>query len=132
MKIIRPEYTPPKKVEEKCIEALNTDLKEYDINAGVPYNEQSIVLSPLEQIMTETMCEELTNPNYVKITITLTKKQAEMFDKKGGVAWLKKALVGQKLKKKQRTLPPFELTVTNVTKQQIDDAINELENKGLK
>ena len=87
MKIIRPEYTPPKKVEEikPVVEEISVTEKEE--------------LSPLEQIMQESMCEELTNPNYVKVTITLTKKQAELFDKKGGVNWLKKALVGQKYKK---------------------------------
>ena len=46
---------------------------------------------PIEQLMNETIDE-----NKIKVEITFTKRQKELFDKKGGEKWLKKVLVGQK------------------------------------
>ena len=87
MKIIRPEYTPeqPKKVENtpalvKKVENLVDDKT--NIN---------------DYIMTEV----LENTKDITFNITLTKKQYELWQKKGGIKWLKKALVGQRLNKKR-------------------------------
>ena len=93
MKIIRPEYTSPKKVEETVqIGKITWDYEE-------KFKTDMVIEKTMNDLMAEVIKEELTNPNHVKVTITLTKKQAEMFDKKGGVKWLKKALVGQKYKR---------------------------------
>ena len=49
-----------------------------------------INLLPIEQLMQQTIDE-----NKIKVEITLTKRQKELFDKKGGEKWLKKVLIGQ-------------------------------------
>ena len=73
MKIIRPEYTPtPPKKEEKPIETI-------------------------EDVM-DSVIEEYTDT--IEFKIALTKKQYELWNKKGGLKWLKNALVRKSKKRK--------------------------------
>ena len=66
-------------IDAKTIEGLNTKKPD-----------------TIEDLMTS-MLPVQTEPNDKNVTfeITLTKRQKDIFDKKGGVNWLKKALVGQ-------------------------------------
>ena len=46
--------------------------------------------------------KEKENPNLVKVKFYLTKRQYDLYTKKGGESWLKKALVGVKQGKKKK------------------------------
>lgn len=92
MKIIRPEntLTPPPKVET-LISDKEIITQEYTIGKDENneiYQERRIVeITPLEQLM-----QQVIDENKIKVEITLTKKQYELWNKKGGIKWLKKAL----------------------------------------
>ena len=70
MKIIRPEYTPPK--QQPKIEPPKEE--KVDINA---------------------LMQEIIDESKIAVTVRFTQKQHELWLKKGGEKWLKKALVGQ-------------------------------------
>ena len=111
MKIIRPEYTPepvPKKEDtfdkvEIKKDFLDDDLIDDNTKLLIDDNkvasikndeikstkkDENIKCSPLEYLMQETI-----NENKIKVEFTLTKKQYELWIKKGGVKWLKDKLI---------------------------------------
>ena len=114
MKIIRPEYTPPKAEEKPTTEKISEVQKEekkqlldemtaisqecglYDDNQLIDDNTNSI-----EHLMQSVINNGITE-NTIKVEFTLTKRQYELWQKKGEVAWLKKALVGARLKKSRK------------------------------
>ena len=55
----------------------------------------------IEDLMNSVIEESKQDDNKVTVTITLTKRQNELWLKKGGESWLKKALVGQGNKRKK-------------------------------
>ena len=85
MKIIRPEYTPPKVEEKQEIELIDDNT----------YKEEE---NPSEQKKEDfnALMEKTIDENKIKVEIILTKRQYELWNKKGGEKWLKKKLVGQK------------------------------------
>lgn len=88
MKIIRPEQ--PEKVETKLF-IDNKEVKPFKVEkVEVDYIDDKT--NPIEYIMNEVINE---NTNKITFSITLTKRQYDLFNKKGGVSWLKKVLVGQ-------------------------------------
>ena len=95
MKIIKPE-TPQKqeaKKEEKIIIEPATK-KDENLKPDLIQETQSI-----EDIMNDVINK---GTNNITFTITLTKRQYELWIKKGAESWLKKALVGQKIGRKNR------------------------------
>lgn len=116
MKTVRPQYTPQKKVEkpyveqvkEEIISPLDNFLKaEAEEKQG---NEPLVddTTTPVQYLMDSVIAdkdriinkEPVTMGNYVRFEITLTKRQYELWQKKGGEKWLKRALVGQNNRKK--------------------------------
>ena len=79
MKIIRPEQ-PIKKKEENHI--LGKDDK-------------TVWVEEMPQTIEEVMQEVLTTDKNITFTVTLTKRQYEIYVQKGGEKWLKKKLTGQ-------------------------------------
>ena len=61
--------------------------------------QKETVADPIETLMSETQQE--IDTNQIKVEFTLTKRQYDLWVKKGEVRWLKKALVGQKMKGKK-------------------------------
>lgn len=116
MKIIRPEYTPPKKVEEKPTRAEMLDemaklSQEYNLIDEKPIETKRLLefednqliddnTSTIEHLMHSVINGGLLkeDSNAVKVEFTLTKRQYELWQKKGAEKWLKKALLGQRLK----------------------------------
>ena len=59
------------------------------------------VLKENNYIQREKEKEKEINPNLIKVEFYLTKRQYDLYTKKGGESWLKKALVGQGNKKRK-------------------------------
>lgn len=106
MKIVRPEQ-PIKKKEEKFTLFI-------DGHEVTPFTkeqvEQSFTYNPNEELIDDNIGKDKTIENLmdeiikqkddkIQVTISLTKRQYDLYLKKGGEAWIKKALVGAKLKK---------------------------------
>ena len=70
----------------------NKEVKPFEVEK-VEMNFIDDKTNPIEYIMNEVIDE---NTNKITFLITLTKRQYELFNKKGGINWLKKVLVGQK------------------------------------
>lgn len=91
MKVIRPEI--PEEIKQTSI-----------INGFEHYHfaERKSIIDENEPQSIEDIMNDVINNNTknVTFTITLTKKQYELWTKKGAEKWLKKALVGQANKKK--------------------------------
>lgn len=97
MKIIRPEnvvVNEPKKEENLSLII--------DGHKVTPFTENTdLIIDDNTDEITEIMDSVIKdNVNTVTFKITLTKRQYELYTKKGGICWLKKVLVGQKMKKK--------------------------------
>ena len=96
MKIIRPEQ-PMKRAEEKPKEKEKEKEKEENLSLIIdghevtPFTENAESQS-IENIMNEVLKE---NTRDITFTVTITKRQYEIWTKKGGEKWLKKALDGQ-------------------------------------
>ena len=125
MKIIRPET--PQKQEVRKEEITQTSIidgfeheRHIDIRYEEPKKEENLTLvidgkevtpftkdnievefepQSIEDIMNDVINNGTKN---ITFTITLTKKQYELWTKKGGEKWLKKALVGQARLTKKR------------------------------
>ena len=120
MKIIKPEYIS-KKVEEKPniekilgayekmdkksavnndnIGCVQIDYKQealIDDNTKVPIEYNTKV--PIEYLM-QSVINSTPTKDKIKVEFYLTQRQYKLWQKKGEVAWLKKALLGQKYKK---------------------------------
>lgn len=104
MKIIRPENTNEFKKEiytvvpSDLIDGTRYGEKDALILDGhevTPFTDETakVEMSSLDILMQQTIDE-----NKIKVEITLTKRQYELWNKKGGEKWLKKKLVGQKKK----------------------------------
>lgn len=113
MKIIRPEQ-PIKKKEEnltliidghECTPVTKEEMEfEYypdleELGKETEQKYQDFATKTIEDVMNEVLQE---NSNNVSFTVTLTKRQYELYTKKGGICWLKKALVGVKQSKKKK------------------------------
>ena len=96
MKIIRPEQPIKKQLLDEMT-AISQECKLYDEeliddNTG---KDQTI-----ENLMDEIIKQK---DDKIQVTISLTKRQYDLYLKKGGEAWIKKALVGQwNIRKKKR------------------------------
>lgn len=92
MKIIRPEQPIKKEItlEDVLIYQAEKEEELIDDNTG---KDQTI-----ENLMDEIIKQK---DDRVQVTISLTKRQYDLYLKKGGEAWLKKALAGQKTKGKK-------------------------------
>lgn len=103
MKIIRPENLNEFKKEEIIVAKDEDNAERKDENCSLiidgrevmPFEQEVLEMNfdkpnSIEQLMQQTI-----NENKIKVEITLTKRQKELFDKKGGEKWLKKVLIGQ-------------------------------------
>lgn len=98
MKIIRPEQ-PIKKKEENLTLIIDghevTEFKDGELIDDNTGKDQTI-----ENLMDEIIKQK---DEKIQITISLTKRQYDLYLKKGGESWIKKALVGQaNLRKKKK------------------------------
>ena len=115
MKIIRPEQPETKKELIQKMTDLSQEMGMFDEvesrlfidNKEVkPHEAKKIEIdyiddntNPIDYIMNEVIDE---NTNKITFSITLTKRQYELYTRKGGICWLKKALVGQQNKKRKK------------------------------
>lgn len=96
MKIIRPEQ-PIKKQLLNEMTAISQECKLYDEEL---IDDNTSKDQTIENLMNEIIKQK---DDKIQITISLTKRQYDLYIKKGGEAWLKKALVGQgNIRKKKR------------------------------
>lgn len=107
MKIIRPEQ-PIKKKEENLTLFIDghevTQFTKDEVEQAFTYNPNEELIDDntgkdptIENLMDEIIKQK---DDKIQVTISLTKRQYELYLKKGGESWLKKALVGQQSKKK--------------------------------
>ena len=61
--------------------------------------EKCIETEEIENLMNELLPKVKEDERNITFEITLTKRQKEIFDKKGGISWLKKMITGNKRKK---------------------------------
>ena len=108
MKIVRPEQ-PIKRKEEnisliidghECKPCTKEELEfEYEPKELGKETEQKY-----QDFMSDVMTSVLEDTaKTVTFNITLTKRQYELYTQKGGICWLKKALVGQAKAKKKKS-----------------------------
>lgn len=83
----------------KVVRAQN--LNEFDIKKEITPEffecEKDEKISLLDALMQQTI-----NENKIKVEITLTKRQYDLWIKKGGEKWLKKVLIGQQNKRSKK------------------------------
>lgn len=100
MKIVRPEQ-PIKKKEENLTLIIDghecTPITKEEME--FEYHPEEKTTKTIEDVMNEVLQE---NSNKVSFTVTLTKRQHDLYLKKGGESWLKKALTGVKTSKKKK------------------------------
>ena len=111
MKIVRPEQPIKKKEENVSLIIDGHECKSYtkeemefeycpdleELGKETEQKYQDFATKTIEDVMNEVLQE---NSNNVSFTVTLTKRQYDLYLKKGGESWLKKALTGQQVKKK--------------------------------
>ena len=85
----------------KIVRAENIQVqKEENINKKEEKNVlQDVVIDEKKEQTLEELMEETINENKIKVEITLTKKQYELWKKKGEEKWLKQILTNRILKK---------------------------------
>lgn len=110
MKIIRPEQ-PIKKKEENITLIIDgrevTQFTNEELEQSFTYNTNEELIDDntgknqtIENLMDEIIKQK---DEKIQITISLTKRQYDLYLKKGGESWIKKALVGQaNLRKKKK------------------------------
>lgn len=114
MKIIRPEQPMKKVATEKVIVGNEIITQEY--RAGI--DEDGVMCQERRVISKEPLIDDNTSKDKtienlmdeiikqkddrVQITISLTKRQYDLYLKKGGEQWVKKALTGLKTSKKKK------------------------------
>lgn len=114
MKIIRPEQPIKKQLLDEMT-TISQECKLYDepqINQGddilVDNNTYKVKeVEPTEKgvdLTIENLMDEIIKQkdNKIQVTISLTKRQYELYLKKGGESWFKKALTGQNKKGKKK------------------------------
>ena len=94
MKIVRPEQPITR-------EPLKEEKEEKEENLIIDDNNNTE--KEKEKTIENLMNEIIKDNNKVNITISLTKRQYELYTQKGGICWLKKALVGQVRTKKKKS-----------------------------
>ncbi len=105
MKIIRPEQ-PIKKKEENLTLIINghevTPFTKDEVEQTFNPNEELIDDNTDKNQTIENLMDEIIKQkdDRVQITISLTKRQYDLYLKKGGESWLKKVITGQQVKKK--------------------------------
>lgn len=120
MKTVRPQYTPPMKVAtEKVVVGNEIITQEYSVGKdedGVMYQERRVVdrkslldEEPKKEVETKQiilddnmidLMNQTIEENKIKVEIILTKRQHELWLKKGGEKWLKQIITGRILNKK--------------------------------
>lgn len=93
MKIIRPEQ-PQNNVKTERQEKLD-ELTRLSQECGL-YNDELVDDNNSKNDVEKIMDSVLKQVNGVTFEITLTNRQYELWNKKGGLKWLKKKLTGQK------------------------------------
>lgn len=88
MKVIKPQ-NKFKPMEEPVIEEKHPMIIEDD-----DIKQESTIEDLMDNLIQEQQKDKVT------FSVTLTKRQYELYTQKGGICWLKKALVGQVKKKK--------------------------------
>ena len=93
MKIIKPEQ-PIKKKEEN----LSLIIDGHEVTPFIEKPKEEIIGNLMDEVIAEktTLLEDK-----YQVTIYFTERQYNLWKKKGGEKWLKRALVGQKLPKKR-------------------------------
>lgn len=105
MKIIRPEQ-PIKKKEENLTLII-------DGHEVIPFTKDEVeqTFNPSEELIDDNTGNDQTIENLmdeiikqkddkIQVTISLTKRQYDLYLKKGGEQWIKKVITGQQIKKK--------------------------------
>lgn len=111
MKIIRPEQ-PIKKKEENLTLIIDghevTQFTKEEVEQSFTYNPNEELIDDntdkdqtIENLMNEIIKQK---DDRVQVTISLTKRQYDLYLKKGGESWLKKKLVGQNVKKGKKNV----------------------------
>lgn len=116
MKIVRPEQPIQRKEENvtliidghECKPCTKEEMEfEYypepeleELGKETEQQYQDFAAQTIEDVMNNVLQE---NTNTVSFNITLTKRQYELYTKKGGICWLKKALSGQINTKKKKS-----------------------------
>ena len=109
MKIIRPEQ-PIKKKEENLTLIIDghevTQFTKEEVEQSFTYNPNEELIDDntgkdqtIENLMDEIIKQK---DDKIQVTISLTKRQYDLYFKKGGESCLKKALVGVKASKKKK------------------------------
>lgn len=98
MKVIRPETSQKQEVKPIPI------FKEENLSPESIIKKPFIPVIDEPQTIEDIMNDVLNNSNkYITFSVTLTKRQYELYTQKGGICWLKKALVGQaNIRKKKK------------------------------
>lgn len=92
MKVIKPQNKFKPMAEPVIEEKHPMIIEDDDIE---PIKEENTIENLMDNLIQEQQKDKVT------FSITLTKKQYELWQKKGAEKWLKKALLGQKLSKKR-------------------------------
>ena len=96
MKVIKPNRPIVKIVEKPEIKVGDEMIVNDKPTVITVVNEDGFTVEELMESLLPKEEEPDLNPNEVKVEFTLTKRQYGLWEKKGGVSWLKKKLVGQK------------------------------------
>ena len=102
MKIIRPQNNTPKsklmiEPQIKQGDDLLVDDNTYKVKE-VELTENGVDLT-IENLMDEIIKQK---DDKVQVTISLTKRQYDLYVKKGGESWVKKAIIGQRNRVKRK------------------------------
>lgn len=112
MKIIRPENnTPTKNMDKKKVistyawesTVTHTDLTIPNGNC-IRVEEELIDDNTGKDQTIENLMDEIIKQkdDKIQVTISLTKRQYDLYLKKGGESWIKKVITGQKIAKKRK------------------------------
>lgn len=107
MKIVRPEQPIKKKEENLTLIIDGHEVTQFTKDEV----EQSFTYSPNEELINDNTGKDKTIENLmdevlkqkddkIQVTISLTKRQYDIYLKKGGESWVKRALIGLKRSKK--------------------------------
>lgn len=94
MKIIRPEQPTKKEITLEDVLIYQAEKEEAEIIDDNTGKNQTI-----ENLMNEIIKQK---DDKIQVTISLTKRQYDLYLKKGGEAWIKKVITGQKIAKKRK------------------------------
>ena len=103
MKIIRPEQ-PIKKKEENLTLIIDghevTQFTKEQVEQSFTYSPNEELIDDKKQTIENLMDEIIKQKDdKIQVTISLTKRQYDLYLKKGGEAWIKRVITGQKIKR---------------------------------